>query len=102
MHIGARAGEQNAVDGIKERADVGDLRRAGENEGQGTGGLGDRAQIALTYTLGGKFTLHQVQASNHSDDWFFAGGHLTTSAAALQKSRPEYHCVTVARRSLKR
>src|SRR5262249_92562 len=59
----------------KERADVGDLRRAGENEGQGTGGLGDRAQIALAYTLSGKFALHQVQAANHADDGFFAAGH---------------------------
>jgi hypothetical protein len=51
MHIGARAGEQDAVDGIEERADVGNLRRAGEDQRQGAGGFRDRAQIALADAL---------------------------------------------------
>jgi DNA polymerase I len=77
MHIGARAGEQDAVDRIKERADIGDLGRAGEDKGQGACRLGDRAQIALAHTLCGKLALHQMQAANHADDGFLPG-HLTS------------------------
>ena len=51
MHIGARAGEQDAVDGVEQRADIGDLRRAGKDQRQRARGLGDRAQIALADPL---------------------------------------------------
>ena len=33
MHIGAGAGEQHAVDGVEQRVDIGDLRRAGKISG---------------------------------------------------------------------
>src|SRR5580700_2113741 len=44
MHVGAGAGEQNAVDRIEQRADVGNLRRAGKDQRQGARGLGHRPQ----------------------------------------------------------
>ena len=54
MHIGARAGQQDAVDGVEQRADVGDLGRAGKHQRQGAGDVGDRAQVALADHLGWK------------------------------------------------
>ncbi len=74
MHVRPRAGEQDAVDGIEQRADIGDLRRAGKDQRQRARGLGDRAQIALADPLRGEFAVDQMRAADHADDGFF-GGH---------------------------
>ena len=79
MDVGARAGEQNAVDGIEEDADIGDLRRAGKHQRHGARGLGDRAQIAVRHALRGELAFHQMRAADHADDWLFAA-HFAASA----------------------
>src|SRR5262249_25970408 len=97
MHIGARAGEENAVDDIKERADVGDLGRTGKHQRQRAGGLGDRAQITLAHPLRRILALHQVQAADQADDGFVAA-HLTASALTSSLMRG-YHQRAGVRRS---
>ena len=77
--LASRAGKQNAVHGVEQRGDVGDLRRAGEDQGQGARRIGNRAQIALADALRRKLALYQVQAPDYADDGFSAG-QLTTSA----------------------
>ena len=85
MDVGARAGEQDAVDGIEQRADIGDLRRAGKHQRQRARGLGDRAQIALADPLRGEFALDGMGAADDADDGFFEGhSALEPSIPAVQ------------------
>ena len=57
MHVGAGAGQQDAVDRVQQRADIGDLRRAGKHQRQRAGDLGHRAQIAFADALRGEAVL---------------------------------------------
>jgi hypothetical protein len=82
MHVGARAGEQNAVDGLRERSDIGDLGRSGKHQGQRAGGLGDRAHVALADALRRELALHQMQAADDADDGFSAV-HFAASALRI-------------------
>jgi hypothetical protein len=82
MDIGARAGEQNAVNGIEEDADIRDVRRARKHQRHGAGDLGDRAQIAVRHALRGEPAFHQMRAADDADDWFFAA-HFAASAPAF-------------------
>ena len=59
VYVRARAGEQDAVDRVEQRADIGDVRLSGEHQRQRIGDLGDRAQIALAHRLRGKAILDQ-------------------------------------------
>ena len=47
MHIGAGARQHDAVDGVEQRADIGDLGRSGKHQRQRAGNVGDGAKIAL-------------------------------------------------------
>ena len=51
MDVGARARQQDAVDRAQQGVDIGDVRRAGEHQGQGAGNLGDRPHVALSHDL---------------------------------------------------
>ena len=82
MDVGAGAGEQNAVDGIEQRADIGDLRRAGKHQRQRPCGVGDRAQIALADPLRGEFALDGMGAADDADDGAFRS-HFRVSTIPL-------------------
>ena len=69
MNIRPGAGQQNPVDNIQERADIGDLRRAGEHQRQGAGYLGDRAEITLPSHLSRETTFHLMRGRDHADHW---------------------------------
>ena len=71
MDIGARAGEQHAVNGVEQCADIDDVRRAGKDQRQRTGDLGGRAQNTLADALRRKLALGQVRAADDADDGFF-------------------------------
>ncbi len=72
MHVGACAGEQYAVHGVEEDADIGDLRRAGKHQRHGAGNVGDRMQIAVRHALRGEPAFHQMRAADHADDWLLS------------------------------
>ena len=72
MDVGACAGEQYAVHGVEEDADIGDLRRACKHQRHGAGDLGDGAQITVRHALRGEPAFHQMRAANDADDWLFA------------------------------
>ncbi len=67
MHVGARAGEQDAVHDIEQCADIGDLRRAGEHQRQRAGDFRHGAQIALADPLRGEAALDLMGAADHAD-----------------------------------
>src|SRR5262249_35171009 len=96
MHIGACAGEQDAVDAVEERRDVGNLRRAGEHQRQCAGSLGDRTQVALADALRRELALHEMQAADHADNGFSAG-HLGLSPGIPSRNW-KYHWRTELRR----
>src|SRR4029077_14076246 len=72
MDVGARAGEQYAVDGIEEDPDIGDLRQSRKHQRHGAGDLGNRAQITVRYALRGEPAFHQMRAADDADNWLFA------------------------------
>ena len=69
MHIGPRAGEQHAVDHIKQRSNVRQPRRAGKHQRQRAGDLCYCPKVAFTDGLRGKPLLDPVRISNHTDHW---------------------------------
>ena len=73
MHIGACAGQKNAIDSFEQCPDLGDLRRAGEHQRQRARCAGDRAQIALADPLRRELAFGQMRAADHADDGFLAG-----------------------------
>ncbi len=89
MHIGAAAGEQNAVDGVEQRADIGDLRRAGKDQRQRACDVRHRAQVALADALRGELALDQMRAADDADDRTFR------HAAALPGGRRLFRRNTV-------
>ena len=101
MDIGARAGQHDAVDGIEQRADVGDLRRAGKHQRQRAGGFGDRAQIALADPLRGEFASRRMGAADHADDGSFrchlaaSTGFLTCPIKERDYSAVQWFCYTI-------
>ena len=70
VDVGARAGEQDAVDGVEQRADIGDLRRAGEHQRQRADHVRDRAQIPLADKLRRKAVLDDMHVADDADDRF--------------------------------
>ncbi len=71
MYIGARPGEQNAVDNIEQCVGVGDLRGAGKHQRQGAGDFGHSAQNAFADPLRGKPVLDAVRAADNADNGLF-------------------------------
>ena len=67
MHIGARAGQHDAVDGIQERTDVGNFRRAGKHQRQRARDLGHRAKIPFTDHLCREAIFDAMGVSDHAD-----------------------------------
>ena len=70
VDVGARAGEQDAVDRVEQGADIGDLGRAGEHQRQRAGDLGDRPQVALADHLSRKPVLDDVHIGDDADGRF--------------------------------
>src|SRR6185437_13883276 len=68
MDIGTGAGQDDAVDGIEQRTDIGDLGRAREHQRQRTCDFRDRAEIPLADHLGSKSVFDAMGVSNHTDD----------------------------------
>ena len=69
MDVGARAGQQDAVDHVEQRADVGDVRLAGKHQRHGAGDFGDRAQVSLADHLRREAILDEVDVPDHPDHW---------------------------------
>ena len=67
MNIGAAARQQHAVDHIEQRADIGDIRRAGEHQRQRAGDLGNGAKVSFADTLRGEPVFEQVRIADHAD-----------------------------------
>ena len=67
MHIGPRAGQHDAIDDVEQRADVGNLGRAGKHQRQRPRHVGDRAQIALSDHLGLETIFDAIGVPDHTD-----------------------------------
>ena len=69
VDVGACARQHDAVDGVQQGADLGDVRTASKHQGQRTGDLGDRPQVSLADHLHGKPVLDTVRIPDHPDHW---------------------------------
>ena len=69
MDVGARAGQQDAVDHVEQRADVGDVRLAGKHQRHRVGDFGYGAEISLTNHLRREAILDEVHIPDHPDHW---------------------------------
>ena len=70
VDVGARASEQDAVDRVEQRADVGDLRRSGKHQRQRADHVRDRAQIPLADELRREAVLDEMHVADDADDRF--------------------------------
>ena len=68
MHVGARAGQHNAVDDFEQRGDIGDLGDRRKHHGDGAGHFRDRAQIALADRLNGETIFDAMRIADDTDD----------------------------------
>ena len=75
MDVGARAGQQDAVDRAQQGVDVGDVRRAGEHQGQGAGNLGDRPHVALPHDLHVVPVVDHLGIADNADHRFRLASH---------------------------
>ena len=71
MHIGARAGQHNAVDDIQQRADIGDPGRRREHQRQRICNLRHRAKIAFPDHLHREPVFDAMRVSDHAHHRFF-------------------------------
>ncbi len=67
MDVGARAGQHDAIDHVQQRADVGNVRRAGKHQRQRTRDVGHRTKIALADHLGLEPVFNAVRIADHAD-----------------------------------
>ena len=75
MDVGARAGEQDAVDRAQQRFDVGDVGRAGEHQRQGAGDFRDRPHVALAHELDIVPVVDDAGIADHPDHGLLHAGN---------------------------
>jgi hypothetical protein len=68
MDVGARAGQHNAVDHVKQRTDVGDFGDGGKHHRDGAGDFRYRTQVALADRLDREAIFNAMRIADDTDD----------------------------------
>ena len=75
MNVGARAGEQDSVNGIDQRSDIGDVGCSGEHQGQGAGNFRHGQEILLPRHLGHVVITNEIPGADDADAGFRHHGY---------------------------